>query len=373
MTSVKLSTIWLTQRLKALAQGLGFDAWGVARVEALDSPPPPYPSPAYEAYRRYLSWIQQGLHAGMEYLAQAPHLRADPAHVLPGARSLFLVLQRYLHTRQTRSPIAQYAWSEDYHVHLRRRLQILADYLQRYGAQARPFVDTAPLLEKAWAVQAGLGWIGKNTLLLNRRLGSFTFIGGVITTAELTPDDPFVEDFCGSCNRCITACPTQALTPYVLDARRCIAYWTIEAPALEPTAPDLQGWIFGCDICQTVCPWNRFAQPQATLPPAAHAFFSAQEWAQLSRSQIRKHQKGTALRRTRPEKLQKAATMALTNPAKTPAAAALATYRDYAAPAEPPKLTHVGDTPAERAHTAPEPAPYRTADSRTERLHKKGP
>lgn len=363
----------LTKQLKALAEGLGFNACGIARAEALDAPPSQRPSPAHEAYARYRAWVEAGLHAQMSYLAESPHLRAHPEYILPGARSLLIVLQRYLHTRRPISSIAQYAWSEDYHVHLRRRLQILADYLQRYGAEARPFVDTAPLLEKAWAVQAGLGWIGKNTLLLHRKLGSFTFIGGVLTTAELVPDAPFWEDFCGSCTRCIEACPTKALTPYVLDARKCIAYWTIEAPALDPTAPDLHGWIFGCDICQSVCPWNRFAQPQGSLPPLTYAFLSADAWSQLSRSQIRRYQRGSALRRARPEKLQQAAAIVAASHAKTPAKAAPETSPDCAELPAPPKLTHAPGTLAEKAHTAPGLAPYRTAYSRTETPHKKAP
>lgn len=373
MISPPLGAIWLTQQLKALAKGLDFDAYGVARAEPLDVSPARNPSPAHEAYARYRAWLEAGLHAGLSYLAEAPHLRANPDYVLPGARSLFLVLQRYLHTRQTTSPIAQYAWSKDYHTHLRRRLQILADYLQRYGAQARPFVDTAPLLEKAWAVQAGLGWIGKNTLLLHRKLGSFTFIGGVLTTAELVPDEPFVEDFCGSCNRCIEACPTQALTPYVLDAHRCIAYWTIEAPVLAPNAPGLHGWIFGCDICQSVCPWNRFARPQGSLMPEAYAFLPTEAWAKLSLSQIRKYQKGTALRRARPEKLRGAAAIAVANPAKTPATAGPETCRDCAEPTAPADLAHAGDTPAKKAHTVPAPERCPTTYSRTERPHRKAP
>lgn len=295
----------LTQAVRVLAQGLGFHACGIASI----------PSPESEetssfitlAYRRFLRWLAEGRHAGMSYLAEHADLRRSPALVLPGARSILMVLQSYFHTRRPVSPVAQYAWGEDYHIHIRRRLQIIADYLARKGFESRPFVDTAPLLEKAWAVEAGLGWIGKNTLLLNRRLGSYTFIGGVLTTAELLPDAPFTEDLCGTCQRCIEACPTGALTPYQLDARKCIAYWTIEAPVLEPDMPDSHGWIFGCDICQQVCPWNRFARPQGELAfrPGRAAFLSAREWAALSTSQIKKLQQHSALRRTRPEKLRR--------------------------------------------------------------------
>lgn len=291
----------LTQAIKTLAHGLGFEACGIASAHPLT---PAYAhTPVYAAYQRYRAWIEGGLHAGMQYLADTLELRQDPTRLLKGARSIVLVLQSYFQTRQARPPLAQYAWGADYHTRLWRRLQIVADYLQRQGFAARPFVDTAPLLEKAWAVEAGLGWIGKNTLLLNRRLGSYTFIGGVLTTAPLLPDTPFTQDLCGGCQRCVEACPTGALTPYWLDARRCIAYWTIEAREVSADAPPLGEWLFGCDICQSVCPWNRFARPQGEFVPAAQAFWSREKWATASRSEVKRLQKGSALRRARPEKL----------------------------------------------------------------------
>ncbi|MCS7163064.1 MAG: tRNA epoxyqueuosine(34) reductase QueG [Bacteroidia bacterium] len=300
----------LTQAVRALAQGLGFDACGIASVYDLRSRAD---RPAAQAYRNFLNWLGSGKQADMTYLSATAELRANPQTVLPEARSMVVVLQSYFHTRRFCSSIAQYAWGKDYHIQMRRRLQILADYLIRQGFAARPFVDTAPILEKAWAVEAGLGWIGKNTLLISRRLGSFTFIGGVLTTAPLYPDEPFLEDFCGSCQRCIEACPTGALSPYVLDATRCIAYWTIEAPTLPEELQPTHGWIFGCDICQIVCPWNRFARPQGEFQPQAAAFYSLQEWASLSPSQVKRLQQGSALRRTRPLKLQRLAQAALTH------------------------------------------------------------
>lgn len=293
-------SIALTHAVKALAQGLDFHAWGIAPIpapEAMDTLPL-----FVQAYRRFREWLAEGKHAGMTYLAEGADLRAHPYALLPDARSLLLVLQSYFHTRRPIAPIAQYAWGEDYHIHLRRRLQIIADYLVRHGYAARPFVDTAPILEKSWAVIAGLGWIAKNTLLIHPKLGSYTFIGGVITTAPLVADTPFTQDLCGTCQRCIEACPTQALTPYQLDARRCIAYWTIEAPHLNAQTPDLGEWLFGCDICQQVCPWNRFARPQGELAfrPKAEVFFPRQAWAAFSTAHIKKLQQRSALRRARP-------------------------------------------------------------------------
>ncbi|MCS6789683.1 MAG: tRNA epoxyqueuosine(34) reductase QueG [Bacteroidia bacterium] len=300
----------LTQAVRSLARGLGFDACGIAPVFSLEEAPPN--SPAALAYQRYLRWIEEGKHADMHYLAENPKLRSTPESLLPQGKSLVFVLQSYFHTKRAVSVIAQYAWGKDYHTSIRRRLQIIADYLMRHGAQARPFVDSAPILEKAWAVEAGLGWIGKNTLLIHPKLGTYTFIGGVITTAELLPDEPFQESLCGTCQRCIEACPTGALTPYQIDARRCIAYWTIEAPSLSENAPSTGKWVFGCDICQQVCPWNRFARPQGELDfrPKAEVFLPPAAWAILSRSQLKKIQQGSALRRARPEKIQHLAQLA---------------------------------------------------------------
>lgn len=347
----------LTHAVRALAEGLGFEAWGIAAVPPLAEPLPPLIQSAYE---RYLHWITQGNQAGMRYLADNPELRRHPAYVLPGTRSILLVLQSYFHTRAAVSPIAQYAWGKDYHTNLYRRLDIIADYLRRQGEEARPFVDTAPILEKAWAVQAGLGWIGKNTLLISRKAGSYTFIGGVLTTASLVPDSPFTEDLCGRCNRCIEACPTGALEPYVLDARRCIAYWTIEATPLEEGCPYTHGWLFGCDICQQVCPWNRFAKPQGELAfrPQAYAFWPREKWTTLSRSQVKKLQQGTALRRTRPEKLLQVAaqqTTAAPSFEGFPAKAARATCLSVEAQDGLPGPVHGPGSTAERLRSAPGP------------------
>ncbi|MCS7188853.1 MAG: tRNA epoxyqueuosine(34) reductase QueG [Bacteroidia bacterium] len=300
--------IALTQAIKALIQGLGFDACGVAQVKPLSSTTDDTnpPSPAQIAYQRYLNWIAAGKQAKMDYLAKTTHLRGNPLSLLPDARSIIVVLQNYFHTRKRVSHIAQYAWGRDYHEHMRYRLQIVADYLVRKGYSARIFADTAPILEKAWAVEAGLGWIGKNTLLINRRLGSYTFIGGIITAANLLVDKPFLEDYCGTCQKCIEACPTQALSPYELDARRCIAYWTIEAPEMQEESTSTHGWLFGCDICQQVCPWNRFARPQGeiALRPRPSTFWTSQQWKRLSNSQLKKVQERSALRRARPQKLK---------------------------------------------------------------------
>lgn len=287
----------LAQQVKALARGLGFEACGITPAE-----------PLTEAYERYLQAVFSGRLSGLRYLTENLTLRYHPRTLLPSAQSLILCLESYYQGVRLLPPIAQYAWGEDYHHVLRRKLEIISDYLRRKGGpgtEVRPFVDTAPILEKAYAQQAGLGWMGKNTLLISPKLGSYTFIGGLATNLPLPPDVPFAQDLCGTCQRCIEACPTDALAPYRLDVRRCIAYWTIEAPALSEGMPPTGEWLFGCDICQAVCPWNRFARPhgETAFTPQPYTAWGLGTWAEAPKSQIRRIARLSALRRARPEKL----------------------------------------------------------------------
>lgn len=234
---------------------LGFSAVGICTLE---------PS-------RHGDFIDQWLAAGyggtMTYLNRQAAKRKEPRGILPQARHAVVTLTNYYHgTPTAQSPrVAQYAWSTDYHVVLGKRLEALASEITRLvpGSSARAYVDAGPVPERELAQRAGLGWIGKNTMLIRPDLGSFTFIGVVLTDAELTPDLPFEMDRCGTCTRCLDACPTQAfVAPRTLDARACISYLTIERRG-EFTAEEasLTGdWLFGCDVCQDVCPWNeRFA------------------------------------------------------------------------------------------------------------------
>jgi epoxyqueuosine reductase len=287
----------LAQQVKALAQGLGFEACGITPAE-----------PLIEAYERYLQAVFSGRLTGLRYLTENPTLRQHPRTLLPSAQSLILCLKSYYQGVRLHPPIAQYAWGEDYHRVLRRKLDIISDYLRRkggFGTEVRPFVDTAPILEKPYAQQAGLGWIGKNTLLISPKLGSYTFIAGLATNLPLPPDAPLAKDLCGTCQRCVEACPTGALEPYKLDVRRCIAYWTIEAPALSEGMPPTGEWLFGCDICQAVCPWNRFAWPHGEIAftPQPYVAWDVEMWAAAPKSQIRRMVRLSALRRARPEKL----------------------------------------------------------------------
>lgn len=243
----------LTRAVKQLALDAGFDAVGVARAGAL----PP---------RLLLPWLERGFHGEMHYLARDPERRLDPERVLPGAKS---VLSMRLHydpgsddvDDPSRGIIARYARGDDYHEVLKPRLHALVEKLRALvpGVEAKAYVDTGPVLEKSWAQAAGLGWIGKHTNLIAGKAGSWFLLAEVLLTLELDPDLP-VADHCGSCTRCIDACPTRAIVaPYLLDATLCISYLTIELKSDIPVElrPHLGNRVFGCDICQEVCPWNR--------------------------------------------------------------------------------------------------------------------
>jgi epoxyqueuosine reductase len=249
----------LSARLKAEAIRLGFDDVGVAPAVS----PPGYPD--------FVRWLAAGRQADMGYMERHAEARAHPNSILDGARSVVVASVVYAdgkppatHAGPTQGKIARYARGADYHGVLRFKLESLLGWLRAEcpGASGRAVVDTAPLLERDFARLAGLGWIGKNTMLISRRLGSFTFLGALVVDIELGYDKPHEANHCGTCTRCLDACPTEAFVgPYQLDSRRCISYWTIEHRGMMPEEPasHLEGWVFGCDICQDVCPWNRKA------------------------------------------------------------------------------------------------------------------
>ena len=302
----------LTDRLKAEALRLGFDAVGIAPAVA----PPGYPS--------FLAWLEQGFAAGMGYLHRQAEARAHPDHILEGVRSAVVVSMVYgrkeeLPDGPTRGKVARYARGEDYHEILWRRLEELLAWLraERPGTKGRAICDSAPLLERDFARLAGSGWIGKNTMLIHRKLGSFTVLGTLLTDADLRPDEPFEADHCGTCTRCLDACPTDAFAgPYQLDAGRCISYWTIEHKGAMPeeAAANLHGWAFGCDICQDVCPWNRKAPPgrePALMPRPDAAAPDLLAWFRAEPAAFQRSLKGTALSRAKRQGLLRNAALVL--------------------------------------------------------------
>ena len=251
-----LLTLALRDSIKARALELGFD-----RV-AMGSARPP------EHGQAFVRWLDAGYAGQMEYLGRGRATRLDPARLLPGCRSVIAVALNYAPAddEQDARPVARYARGRDYHKVMRPRLHALRDFVTQAagtGVKSRASLDTSAVLERDLAAGAGLGWIGKNANLIIPTLGSYFFIGLVLTTAPLEADER-VPDRCGTCTACLDACPTQAFAaPYVLDARRCISYLTIEhrGPIDESLRASLDGWAFGCDVCQEVCPWNRKAPP----------------------------------------------------------------------------------------------------------------
>ena len=286
--------------VKEAAQALGFNACGIAAAVKLE-----------DDARRLETWLKSGYHAGMDWMERYFDLRIDPRVLVPGAKSVITLILHYYPEKQQQPDapkIAKYAYGLDYHDVIRGKLNaLLATLREKIGElDGRGFVDSAPVLERAWAVKAGLGWVGKNANLLTKNSGSFFFIATLITDLELTPDAPFATDHCGTCTRCIDACPTDAIVaPGVIDSNRCISYNTIELKdALMPPAiaENLTGWAFGCDICQDVCPWNRFAEltaEAAFTPLPAVLDLSRSEWEQLSEEAFRKVFKGSAIKRTK--------------------------------------------------------------------------
>jgi len=249
-----------TNEIKLKARQLGFDKVGVAPADALT-----------EAGEQLREWLARGFHGQMSYMARDPQRRTDPRLLLPSAKSVVSVALNYFrHEKHIDDPdvgkISRYAWGDDYHDVLRDKLKSLLEWIRARDpeVEGKICVDSSPMMDKVWAARAGLGWIGKHTNLITKEFGSWVFLGELLLSIELDYDSLVEPDHCGKCQACIDACPTQAIiAPYQLDATRCISYGTIElreAELPEPIKSNLEGWVFGCDICQDVCPWSRFSK-----------------------------------------------------------------------------------------------------------------
>jgi epoxyqueuosine reductase len=275
--------------VKQLAAELGFNFCGIAKATKLD-----------DDARRLESWLNKGMHGSMHYMERYFDMRIDPTKLVPGARSVITLLLNYFPNEKQHNDdlkISKYAYGKDYHEVIREKLnKYIGNMKSRIGdLHGRGFVDSAPVLERTWAKRSGLGWVAKNGNLINKQMGSFFFIATLITDLDLVPDEPFAKDYCGTCSRCIDACPTEAILPgKVVDGSKCISYFTIELKEmLIPTEMKgkFENWMFGCDICQDVCPWNRFSKPTNEIeftPLPEILDLSTKEWEMMTEEKFKK-------------------------------------------------------------------------------------
>lgn len=290
--------ISFSQLIKTKSIELGFDACGISRAKRLNGDS-----------ERLIEWLGNGYHGTMGYMANHFDKRVNPAELVEGAKSVVSVLLNYHTKLKQEDPeapiISDYALGKDYHYVLKERLSKLLTYIQTEltPCEGRYFTDSAPLLEKALAKEAGLGWIGKHTLLIHPKKGSFLFIGELVLDLELGYDEPFGNSLCGSCTRCIDSCPTGAIiSPMLLDANRCISYLTIETKEEIPLSltDNLSNRLIGCDICQQVCPWNDKAEQHRVTefdPKPELLRLTREEWKNLDKTSYKRLFKGTAVER----------------------------------------------------------------------------
>jgi len=289
-----------TEIVKNLAASVGFDYCGIAKAVPLD-----------EDARRLESWLSQGMHGAMNYMENYFDLRVNPQKLVPGAESVITLLLNYYpaQPQPDRAPkISRYAWGNDYHEIIRAKLNFfLQEMRSKIGeVNGRGFVDSAPVLERTWAERAGLGWVGKNGNLITKHSGSYFFIATLIVDVKLEYDDPFAKDYCGTCRKCIDACPTDAIGENkVINASKCISYFTIELK--DMIIPDemkgkFRDWMFGCDICQEVCPWNRFSSPthETAFEPIPEILeFDLKDWETLTEENFKKIFRKSPLKRSK--------------------------------------------------------------------------
>jgi epoxyqueuosine reductase len=285
--------------IKQEAQRLGFLQCGISKAGFLEEEAP-----------RLEKWLNAKMHGEMGYMANHFDKRLDPTKLVDGAKSVITVLLNYFPEETQKDPtapkISKYAYGNDYHHVIKGKLKELVDFInQEIGeVDGRAFVDSAPVMDKAWAAKSGLGWVGKNANLIHPKNGSFFFIGELILDIELEPDHP-IRDHCGTCTACIDACPTEAIVaPYVVDGSKCISYLTIELKEAIPTSMkgQLDDWAFGCDVCQDVCPWNRFSKPHSEPqfnPHPEMLDMTKKDWEELTEDVFKKVFQKSAVKRTK--------------------------------------------------------------------------
>ena len=288
-----------TKFIKSEAKRLGFLSCGISKAEFLEKEAP-----------RLESWLKAGMHGEMSYMENHFDKRLDPTILVPGAKSVVSLLLNYYTEKEQSDPeapkISKYAYGTDYHFVIKDKLKSLLESIkEKIGeVDGRVFVDSAPVMDKAWAAKSGIGWIGKNSNLLSKKVGSYFFIAELIIDLELEYDHPTL-DHCGSCTACIDACPTQAIVnPYVVDGSKCISYFTIELKDNIPNEfkGNFENWMFGCDICQEVCPWNRFSiehSEQAFKPKKELLEMTRKDWQELTEETFKKVFRKSAVKRTK--------------------------------------------------------------------------
>lgn len=298
----------LTEQIKQKALEIGFHKIGIARAEILER----------EAVH-FGQWLAGNFHGEMQWLEREPEKRSNPNLIFPEAKSVIVVALNYFTPHEheedsEKGKISRYAWGDDYHDVLKEKLRELLSFIKTIDqtADGKICVDTAPVMDKAWAVRAGLGWIGKHSNLITKEYGSWVFLGEILLNLELEYENELIEDHCGTCRKCLDACPTNAIVaPKIVDSRACLSYATIELRAPELPVPineNLNGWLYGCDICQDVCPWNRFEKPteearfeprqgETSIETEKILSFSPESYAERFRRSPMKRTKLTGLRR----------------------------------------------------------------------------
>jgi epoxyqueuosine reductase len=296
-----------SQIIKTQAKNLGFDFCGIAKAGFLEEE-----APKLEA------WLNQNYQGEMAYMANHFDKRLDPTKLVEGAKTVVSLVYNYfpkkeLFQEEEAYKIAKYAYGQDYHHVIKDKLKVLLENLQQEIGEigGRAFVDSAPVMERQWAQKSGLGWLGKNSLLLNKEMGSFFFLAELVIDLEVAPDPPMRKDYCGTCTKCIDACPTEAIVqPGVVDASKCISYLTIELKENIPSGfkGKMENWVFGCDICQDVCPWNRFSKPHHEPlfdPKPELEEMTNRDWEEITDETFNKVFSKSAVKRTKVEGLRR--------------------------------------------------------------------